>query len=542
MAEPGKKVTLDGLLWASRVLYAARVGPDGAILGVNDALREAVGRDLDGEHVETLISPPQRPTLAAHIARADEDWTSMTVGFWQGGPVAAEDRMVHVRRDRDDTVLVVAEPAGLERDRLVEQVLRLNDDLIEIQRALGRRQREVERAQAGAMEAERRMRRLEAVVLTGFTTRSLDGALARLLELARDALGGERAAVLLVADPGRTLRVHAALEMDIVGEITQYGSGVSGTIAKTGRGMVVDDIATVPGLADEHQRFRGSLAGVPLRLEGEVIGVLHVSTAEVGRFGAEDLRLLEAVGERAALAIGHAQLRDREQRIAETLQRSLLPQALPSGGGLTLCARYLPRGVEGGQVGGDFYDAVQLPGGRLGLAIGDVAGKGLSAAAAMGQIRAALHAYVLEDEEPGSVLDRLDRFVAQMDSMATAMFVVIDHDGEMAIANAGHPPAIVVDASGARLTAGELTPPLGAEITGRGQQRTRLPAGARLLLYTDGLIERRGEGLDHSLEALRELVGAAPAHLDGMCDRVLEALAPETGWPDDVALLAVRRG
>jgi serine phosphatase RsbU (regulator of sigma subunit) len=338
------------------------------------------------------------------------------------------------------------------------------------------------------------------------------------------------------------LRVHAAIEMDVVGDVTPFGTGVSGTIANAGRGMVYDDIASVPGLADEHRRFRTSLAGVPLRLEGEVIGVLHVSTAEVGRFGAEDLRLLEAVGERAAPAIGHAQLRDREQRIAETLQRSLLPQALPSSGPLTLCARYLPRGVEGGQVGGDFYDVVQLPGGRLGLAIGDVAGKGLSAAAAMGQIRAALHAYALEDEEPGSVLDRLDRFVAQMESMATAMFVVIDGAGEMTVANAGHPPAIVVDPSGARLTTGALSPPLGAEVTGRGQQRARLPEGARLLLHTDGLIERRGEGLDQSLEALRTLVGAAPAHLDGMCDRVLEGLAPELGWPDDVALLAARRG
>jgi phosphoserine phosphatase RsbU/P len=537
-----KKEALDGLLWASRVLYAARLDASGAILDVNHALRDALGRELAGEHVEALIATPQRPALAAHIERADEDWTSLTVGFWQGGPAAAEDRVVHVRRDGDDTVLLVAEPAGLERDRLVEQVLRLNDDLIDSQRALGRRQREVERAQAGAMEAERRLRRLEAVVLAGFTSRSLDTALGRLLELARDALGGERAAVLLVADPGRTLRVHAAVEMDIVGDITPFGVGVSGTIAQTGQGMVFDDIAAVPGLAAEHRRFRGSLAGVPLRLDGNVIGVLHVSTAEVGRFGAEELRLLEAVGERAALAIGHAQLRDREQRIAETLQRSLLPQALPSSGALTLCARYLPRADEGGQVGGDFYDVVPLPGGRLGLAIGDVAGKGLAAAAAMGQIRAALHAYALEDEAPGSVLDRLDRFVAQMESMATAMFVVVDGAGEMAIANAGHPPAIVVDPAGARLVAGALSPPLGAGVTGRGQHRARLPEGARLLLYTDGLIERRGEGLDLSLEALRELVGAAPANLDGMCDRVLEALAPETGWPDDVALLAVRRG
>ncbi|MCW2995880.1 MAG: SpoIIE family protein phosphatase, partial [Conexibacter sp.] len=190
------------------------------------------------------------------------------------------------------------------------------------------------------------------------------------------------------------------------------------------------------------------------------------------------------------------------------------------------------------------YDAVVLPGDRVGLAIGDVAGKGLSAAAAMGQVRAALHAYALEDDEPGSVLARLDRFVAAMDVTATAMFIIIDAEGQMAIASAGHPPAVLVDAAGARLVVGALGPPLGSGVEGRGTEHHHLPAGARLLLYTDGLVERRDERLDVSLEALRQVVASAGPSLDAMCDRVLEALAPrEEGgeWPDDVALLAVHR-
>jgi sigma-B regulation protein RsbU (phosphoserine phosphatase) len=428
-----------------------------------------------------------------------------------------------------------------EQARLAGEIERLKDDLSASRRDLGLRQREVARARAGAEEAELRLRRLEAVMLTGFMSTTLGGALERLLVLARDALGGERAAVLLMQEDRRTLQVHAALDMDIVGDITPVGNGISGRIAATALGLIVDDIAAAEGLAIEHRRFRGSLAGVPLRLDGEVIGVLHVSTSEIGRFGNDDLRLLEAVGDRAALAIGHAQLRERERRIAETLQRSLLPRDLPSASGLRLCARYLPRGGEG-PVGGDFYDAVELPGGRLGLAIGDIAGKGLTAAATMGQVRAAMHAYALEDEEPGSVLDRLDRFVSAMDATATAMLVIVDGDGEMAIASAGHPPAVLVDASGARLVRGALGPPLGAGVTGRGQEHHRLPDGARLLLYTDGLVERRDEGLDVSLEALRAVAGAAPAQLDELCDRVLDALAPGGDWPDDVALLAVRRG
>jgi serine phosphatase RsbU (regulator of sigma subunit) len=279
---------------------------------------------------------------------------------------------------------------------------------------------------------------------------------------------------------------------------------------------------------------------VPLRLDGEVIGVLHVSTPEIGRFGPEDLRLLETLGERAALAIGHTQLREREQRIAETLQLSLLPRALPAGAGLAVCARYLPRSTEG-PVGGDFYDVVALDDGRLGLAIGDVAGKGLTAAATMGQVRAALHAYALEGDPPGRVLARLDRFVTAMDATATAMFVVADRDGSLSIASAGHPPAVVVDAAGARLVAGALGPPLGVGHGARGEEEQHLAEGARLLLYTDGLVERRAERIDLGLEALRAVVASAPAGLDALCDTVLAAMAPHDGWPDDVALLAARR-
>jgi hypothetical protein len=533
---------LDDLLWASRTLYAARVDRDGTILAANPAL-EAAGRGaLRGAALGTLVAAPQRPALAAHLAAAGAAWSCQTIGFWQGGVAAAEDRLVHVRAS-GDVLLVVAEPHGEERDRLVEQVLRLNDDLVASQRDLGRRQRDVTRAQASAEATGQRLRRLEAITLAGFTATSLDVALERMLALASEALGGERAAVLLADDRDqRRLRVRAALAMDIVGDVAQVGTGVSGAIAAAGRGMIFDDIAAVDGLAPEHRRFRGSLAGVPLRLDGEVIGVLHVSTSMIGRFGPDDLRLLEAVGDRAALAIGHAQLRERERNLAETLQRSLLPHVLPSAAGVLMSARYLPRGADG-PVGGDFYDAVALPGDRVGLAIGDVAGKGLSAAAAMGQVRAALHAYALEDEDPGSVLGRLDRFVAAMDITATAMFITIDADGVLAVASAGHPPAVVVDASGARLVTGALGPPLGAGVSPGPAERHRLAAGARLLLYTDGLVERRDERLDRSLEALRQVVASAPPGLDPLCDRVLEALAPdEGGWPDDVALLAVRRG
>jgi phosphoserine phosphatase RsbU/P len=152
MSAPDDQEVLDALLWASRTLYAARLDRDGLVLAANPALHTAAGStDLRGERLDTLIAAPERPVLAAHLEAATGTWSSRAISFWQeGGDAAAEDRLVHVRRDDAGALLVVAEPHGEERDRLVEQVLHLNDDLIVSQRDLGRRRREVTRAQADA--------------------------------------------------------------------------------------------------------------------------------------------------------------------------------------------------------------------------------------------------------------------------------------------------------------------------------------------------------------------------------------------------------
>lgn len=237
---------LHALLWASQSIFAARVDDAGRIVAANAALERAGGRPLAGEPVTVIVAEPQRPALAAFVEEATDHWTALTVGLWHGGPATAQDRILHARRAGAE-VLLVAEPEDAERDRLVEQVLRLNDDLIAGHRELGRRQREIARAQAGAEEAHDRLRRLEAVVLTGFMSGTTDQALRRLLVLARDALGAERAAALLVEDDGRSLRVRAAINMDIVGDVTPFGTGVSGVIAESGLGQVFDDVAVVEG-------------------------------------------------------------------------------------------------------------------------------------------------------------------------------------------------------------------------------------------------------------------------------------------------------
>ncbi|HJP65100.1 MAG TPA: SpoIIE family protein phosphatase, partial [Actinomycetota bacterium] len=235
-------------------------------------------------------------------------------------------------------------------------------------------------------------------------------------------------------------------------------------------------------------------------------------------------------------------LAEREHRIAETLQRSLLPD-LPEIPGIGLAARYVPAAGDV-EVGGDWYDVLQLPDGRVGVAIGDVAGHGLRAAATMGQVRMALRAYALEEDDPAGVLDRVNELIRTLPSgeMATAIYLVFDPDSGVArLANAGHPPPLsLADDGRTAFVEGGLAPPLGAAAQGDTYRQTAvtLGPGSTLLLYTDGLVEERGVPFERGLERLRAAV-APGGDLEGLCDRVLASL-PAGDRADDVAILALR--
>ena len=491
---------LRGWLWASATVHAAEVDREGTVLAANRALERDAGRELTGASFDELLAAPQRTVFRAGLAGAAQArWHDMTLGFHDGGSGAAEDRTVGLRRD-GDRVLVVAEPAVGERYALVEQVLGLNEDLIATQRTLGRRQRELERARAEAEAAGERARRLEAITLAGLQRPDLDGVLQALLDIARDVLGAQRAAVLLIDED----------------------TGVTERRAEAGR-------SGRAGARDV------DILRVPLEIEDRTIGVL-----EVDRDGA-DPAVLGLVAQRAALAIGHVQLRDREQRMVETLQRSLLPQALPDVDGLVLCTRYLPR-ARSVHVGGDFYDAVVRPDGTVAIALGDVAGKGLRAASTMGEVRSVMRAYALDFAHPADVLTKLDRMLEASDAFASALCMVLDPaSGELRCASAGHPPALVLDADGVRELDCGLSPPLGVGVERRGECTTMLPAGAPLLAYTDGLVERSRD-ITGGMAAVRTTMAHAWAEdLGGLCDNLLAALGGGEGFEDDVALLAVRR-
>ena len=231
-----------------------------------------------------------------------------------------------------------------------------------------------------------------------------------------------------------------------------------------------------------------------------------------------------------------------EHTIAETLQRSLLPERLPQIDGLGLVPRYLPAG-HGAAIGGDWYDALERPDGRVALIVGDVVGHGLRAAATMGQLRNAFRAYGLIESSPAEVMARVNRLVTSgEDAMATVLYLVLDREtGDVTFSAAGHPPPLLLAPDGPRFLEGGRSMPIGAADPAVFREASGVvPHGSTLLLYTDGLVERRGVPLEDSLDKLAEVAGEADDNLERLCDRVLAAVLPELEPSDDVALLAVR--
>lgn len=232
---------------------------------------------------------------------------------------------------------------------------------------------------------------------------------------------------------------------------------------------------------------------------------------------------------------------ERDRQIAATLQRALLPDRLPSVVGVSLAAHIAPGG-GGTRVGGDWYDAIALPGGRLGIVVGDVAGHGVDAAARMGELRSVARAYALEGHAPVALVERMNGYHAALgaDLMTTMLFAILEIDsGTLRFVNAGHPPPLIAQPDGATEIVHGAGPPLGVMDTWRYEERVaQLAPGTTALLYTDGLVERRGERLDAGLGRLREAAaqGGTP---EAMVATALVACDADDA-DDDVTLVAVR--
>jgi anti-sigma regulatory factor (Ser/Thr protein kinase) len=228
------------------------------------------------------------------------------------------------------------------------------------------------------------------------------------------------------------------------------------------------------------------------------------------------------------------------------LQRSLLPRNLPEPAGLSVCARYLSAAARR-LVGGDWYDVLPLPDGGVGVAIGDVVGHGIEAATLMGSLRNALQAYAVQGLSPAEIAPLLSRFAAtggRQARMATYLYGVIDAGRtSFTFVNGSHPPPLIVRPDGtAELVASEILPPIGSPVTQAvSETRVDLEPGATLVLYTDGLVERRGERLAARQEELHEVARHAPAEPELLCETLLTRMLGDDPPPDDVAVLSLQR-
>ncbi len=397
---------------------------------------------------------------------------------------------------------------------------------------------------ATSQVAAERLRDLKSVTDAALSYLPLDELLTELLGRVVGILGVDTSALLLLEDDDRTLVARAAkgLEEEVRRRVRiPVGRGFAGRIAASGQPMRIDDIEHAD-ILNPLLRERGlkSLLGVPLIVEGRVIGVLHVGSLREKIFSDDDVSLLQRAGDRAALAI-QGRLTERERGLAQTFQESLIPR-LPEVPGVELAGRYLP--AASAKLGGDWYDAFLLPGGQLAVAIGDVVGRGFHAAALMAQLRSGLRAYALDGVRPSRVLKRLSQLLRHIESQRTAtiLFMVVDpYRGNVLLSTAGHPPPLIVDDRGARFAEVPGSVPLGA-VRDPHYQDTQLPlpVGAALVLYTDGLIEQPPHDPELGPLRLRDVAANADRDLHRLCGEIVAALLPDGPAHDDVALLAVR--
>jgi PAS domain S-box-containing protein len=350
--------------------------------------------------------------------------------------------------------------------------------------------------------------------------------------------------------------------------------------------ILVDDFAgnSFPAPSEGSARLCGevgmnSAIVAPLCVRGETLGLMYLGLSNLTdrrspHYDAFDRDFVGAIATRVALAIDNALLFEEERHTAESFQKHLLPRALPQLDGLQIAVRYYPaaplashgQGIQT-QVGGDWYDVIPLSAGRVGIVIGDVEGRGAKAAAIMGQLRAALRAFAQDDKSPADILARLDewtRIIAiperddngadvSVPPIVTCQYLVYDAwSRQLSFANAGHaPPLLLHDGQCVELDIEEVGQPLGvrakglhADLVYKEETRT-LPPGAALLLYTDGLVDRRPARLGEmpsDEETLGVLCEKLAKMTDGEVERIADAatVAVPGEIDDDMAILVVR--
>lgn len=327
-----------------------------------------------------------------------------------------------------------------------------------------------------------------------------------------------------------------------------------GKVLRTGKPEVLPAITdeiraaiaqTPEHLETLHQLPLHSALVMPLAARGHVLGTLSLIRERDERFAHTEYGLAEEISRRAGMALDNASLYERERLAAITLQRSLLPRALPSLPGALCAARYVP-GAAGTEVGGDWYDVIPLSADTAVYVVGDVMGRGIAAAAIMGQLRSAVRAYSLDEHSPAEIIQRVDRMVNTLDDPPITTCVVARYNGttrELQIATAGHLPPVLVHRGGAAEVI-SLDPglPLGVGGAVFSETAMTLDVGASLLLFTDGLVENPEQAVDEGLARLTEAATNAVREgstVEQIADAVLKRMRRDDEQDDDDTALLI---
>lgn len=368
--------------------------------------------------------------------------------------------------------------------------------------------------------------------------------LTSLIQRVREIPLADTASILLLDPSGGQLVAAAAsgLEEAVRQDVRiPLGKGYAGRVAAQRHLEIVAEVEPAM-LVNPVMRAKGvrSLIVAPLLAQARPLGVLHVGSLRPRAFTAQDAEVIQVAADRAALTVQilTAQL---DRAAATVLQHSLLPYVPPAVTGLEMATRYVP---GHGSVGGDWYDVFSLPDSQVCAIIGDVAGSGLGAAVVMGRMRSALRAYALETADPAAILSRLDRKMRYFEygTMATVLCAVFSSSlDQVRVSCAGHlPPVVALPGQPVVVADVPPDPVIGiSAVKHRHVTTLNFPPGATLCLYTDGLVERRGELIDDGIARLCAAI--TPDGPEAACASVMTAMANDSPYSDDMALLMLHR-
>jgi PAS domain S-box-containing protein len=490
--------------------------PEGRIIRSNPAFAHLVGRDPDelvGIPAVELCGYEDRPALISTLGEVSRR-SHMTS--------AVERPSVDLRlvSSTGAEVWVAMVASAIETAEFTEPLLLAQWVDLTVRRRAEQDRAELLLEQAARVQAESVAERLSMLqaLSTALDALTLDELLPRIATRLAELFDVDVAEVEIAGEHDRPLVVRA----------------VGGHI----------EVGRSDSIVLEEDRWRQ----VPLVIEGANVGSLRLGLPEGRSFSATERSLLQDAADRAALAIRRAQLHEQEHRIAVELQRGLIPKSLPEVPGVSLAASYEVAGI-GVQVGGDWYDAFAMTDGRLGIVVGDVTGRGIRAASAMGQLRTLTRAFALAGDgqrAPGQALTLLNRHQLELgdEHLFTIVYAIVDPErGTISWANGGHPPPLLRTSEEACRWLEGGNGLMGVEDKLYETFEATIDPSSTVVLYTDGLVERRGESLDVGLERLAKAACAGPEEPAQLRDHILAALTEPTGQRyDDVTAVVARLG